>query len=74
MPYLIPYAPKDGKLRRLVAFSRSRIVKAPMDALSLTWKDRAAFICVVANCDYIIKLLAGELGNGLGTMPRDVNS
>ena len=36
----------------------SRIVEAPMNALSLAWENGTGLVGIVADCDYVIERLA----------------
>jgi hypothetical protein len=74
MANLVTDSPKYGKPFLITTPRRGGIVEAPVNPSRLTGKDRTLFICVIANCDYIVEFLICELSDQLGTVAGDVNT
>ena len=72
MSYLVTNAAKDIKPSIMVTFCSGWVVKTPVNPLSITGKDRAMLIRIVANTNNIIEFLSREFINRLGTMLRNV--
>src|SRR5215212_9745535 len=61
--YLIADAAKHSESGKLVAFYCCGIVKAPVDAVSGSWKHRAVFVRIVTHRDHVIELAINQIIN-----------
>src|SRR5215217_2714337 len=59
--YLIADAAKHSESGKLVAFYCCGIVKAPVDAVSGSWKHRALFVRIVTHRDHVIESRSTKL-------------
>ena len=72
MPQFVTDTTEDGQSLFVRAFCGSRIVKALMDADTVTRKDRARLVRVIAHGEDLVERFPGKLVHSLGPVAREV--